>query len=44
MIAARSHVAGSPANDQVRAHLEQKLRGWAWRPRCRTPWHRRPVS
>ncbi|MFC4019663.1 M28 family peptidase [Micromonospora sp. GCM10011542] len=27
VIAARSHVAGSPANDQVRAHLEQKLRG-----------------
>ncbi|MEV7985122.1 M28 family peptidase [Micromonospora sp. NPDC085948] len=27
VIAARSHVAGSPANDQVRAHLEQQLRG-----------------
>ncbi|MET8527721.1 M28 family peptidase [Micromonospora sp. NPDC005172] len=27
VIAARSHVAGSPANDQVRAHVEQKLRG-----------------
>ncbi|MFG1841143.1 M28 family peptidase [Micromonospora sp. NPDC049175] len=27
VIAARSHVAGSPANDQVRAHLEQELRG-----------------
>ncbi|MEV4823549.1 M28 family peptidase [Micromonospora sp. NPDC049274] len=27
VIAARSHVAGSTANDQVRAHLEQKLRG-----------------
>ncbi|MET7708013.1 M28 family peptidase [Micromonospora sp. NPDC005413] len=27
VIAARSHVAGSPANDQVRAHIEQQLRG-----------------
>ncbi|MGW3789813.1 M28 family peptidase [Micromonospora arida] len=27
VIAARSHVAGSPANEQVRAHLEQQLRG-----------------
>ncbi|MEU0552233.1 M28 family peptidase [Micromonospora sp. NPDC005979] len=27
VIAARSHVAGSPANEQVRAHIEQKLRG-----------------
>ncbi|MEU5906560.1 M28 family peptidase [Micromonospora sp. NPDC047527] len=27
VIAARPHVAGSPANDQVRAHLEQRLRG-----------------
>ncbi|MET8039882.1 M28 family peptidase [Micromonospora sp. NPDC005215] len=27
VIAARSHVAGSAANDQVRAHLEQQLRG-----------------
>ncbi|MEU8182474.1 M28 family peptidase [Micromonospora sp. NPDC049047] len=27
IIAARSHVAGSAANDQVRAHLEQQLRG-----------------
>ncbi|MCG5468864.1 M28 family peptidase [Micromonospora sp. LAH09] len=27
VIAARTHVAGSPANDQVRAHLEQQLRG-----------------
>ncbi|MET8123467.1 M28 family peptidase [Micromonospora sp. NPDC005291] len=27
VIATRSHVAGSPANDQVRAHLEQQLRG-----------------
>ncbi|MBM7491070.1 hypothetical protein JOD64_002292 [Micromonospora luteifusca] len=27
VIAARSHVAGSPANDQVRAHVEQQLRG-----------------
>nr|WP_074314736.1 M28 family peptidase [Micromonospora cremea] len=27
VIAARSHVAGSPANDQVRAHIEQRLRG-----------------
>ncbi|MGQ5259512.1 M28 family peptidase [Micromonospora sp. ZYX-F-536] len=27
VIAARTHVAGSPANDEVRAHLEQRLRG-----------------
>ncbi|MDG4784001.1 M28 family peptidase [Micromonospora sp. WMMD961] len=27
VIAARTHVAGSAANDQVRAHLEQQLRG-----------------
>ncbi|PWR06791.1 peptidase, partial [Micromonospora acroterricola] len=27
VIAARTHVAGSPANDQVRAHIEQQLRG-----------------
>ncbi|MFG1916249.1 M28 family peptidase [Micromonospora sp. NPDC048898] len=27
VIAARPHAAGSPANDQVRAHLEQQLRG-----------------
>ncbi|MFJ6152122.1 M28 family peptidase [Micromonospora profundi] len=27
VIAARPHAAGSPANDQVRAHLEQRLRG-----------------
>ncbi|MEV0213916.1 M28 family peptidase [Micromonospora sp. NPDC050695] len=27
VIAARSHVAGSPANEQVRAHIEQRLRG-----------------
>ncbi|MEU7757212.1 M28 family peptidase [Micromonospora sp. NPDC049171] len=27
VIAARPHVAGSSANDQVRAHLEQQLRG-----------------
>lgn len=27
VIAARSHVAGSAANDQVRAHIEQRLRG-----------------
>ena len=44
VIAARPHVAGSPANDQVRAHLSARCAGWAWRPRCRTRWPRRPAS
>ena len=38
VVAARTHPAGSAANDQVRAHLERRAaRRWAWRPRCRTP-------